>query len=181
MYLTSANYLIPLSLPKSLLSIFILNWSRCCWTSSRQEVKHKGLCICVCVCASECLLVKCHCQYNKSCRHSTNITHCLTSFPVWIQTAGLSCVAIHKCVSQLHCVRSCSCTRTNQIQICKRACLCSQRNCVSFWDVYHLQSHDPSGINLICWFGAQVTLFYQCWKHLCCFTFLFNIEVHVRY
>lgn len=49
-FLTSASYSIPLSLPKSLLSILILNWSRCCWTSSRQEVKHKGLCICVCVC-----------------------------------------------------------------------------------------------------------------------------------
>jgi len=49
-FLTSASYLIRLSVPKSLLSILILNWSRCCWTSSRQEVKHKGLCKRVYVC-----------------------------------------------------------------------------------------------------------------------------------
>ncbi len=85
--------------PKSLLSIFILNWSRCCWRLPDRKSNTRGF-VYVYVCASECLLVKFHCQC-KSCRHSTIITHCLTSFPVWIQTAGLSCMSHNFIVSVL--------------------------------------------------------------------------------
>lgn len=97
----------------------------------------------MCMCVSQCLLVKFHCQ-SKSCRHNTNITYCLTSFPVWIQTAWLSRVAINECASHNFIVSVlvlCFCffymflcvNSENQIHIWKRSYLCSQWHgfCVS--------------------------------------------------
>ncbi len=109
--------------PKSLLSIFILNWSRCCWTSSRQEVKHKGLCICVCVCVWMLVSEISLSVQELSSQHNHN------SLSNFLSCLNPNCWVIMY-VSQLHCVRSCSCNSANQIHICKGACLCSQRNCV---------------------------------------------------